>query len=36
MGYSDAYPGGYGAGGGLITSLFIERTRATGGMPPNT
>lgn len=24
MGYSDAYPGGYGAGGDLITSVFIE------------
>jgi hypothetical protein len=24
VGYSDAYPGGYGAGGSLITSLFIE------------
>lgn len=24
MGYSDAYPGGYGAGGDLITNAFIE------------
>lgn len=26
MGYSDAYPGGYGAGGDLVTTLLIETT----------
>lgn len=29
MGYSDAYPGGYGVVAGLVTSLFIETTADT-------